>query len=197
MIYAFDISITRYHSHTISRILWYLSLCHGTCAAGWRGLGVPGARCSTGSSHAIANLCDPASACVPVCDTHITHICIEICVCISGSYIAHVYAQSICHMHIAVFDCIWLHVYVSWLLAAVFCAHEPVSSEHTGTCAWSYIHICIACWQCICVCMWMYFCPEYMHMCIPERSEYLYVSDCISRSHTCTHAFLCGCSAVA
>ncbi len=56
MIYAFDISITRYHSHAISHILWYLSLCHGTCAAGWRGLGAPGARCSTGSSHAITNL---------------------------------------------------------------------------------------------------------------------------------------------
>ena len=56
MIYAFDISITRYHSHTISHILWYLSLCHGTCSAGWRGLGAPGARCSTGSSHAIANM---------------------------------------------------------------------------------------------------------------------------------------------
>ena len=37
MIYAFDISITRYHGHTISHILWYLSLCHGTCAAGWHG----------------------------------------------------------------------------------------------------------------------------------------------------------------
>ena len=47
MIYAFDISITRYHSHMISHILWYLSLCHSTCAAGWHGfkLGrqVPGA----------------------------------------------------------------------------------------------------------------------------------------------------------
>jgi hypothetical protein len=39
-----------YHSHTISHILWYLSLCHGTCAAGWRWLGAPGARCSTGST---------------------------------------------------------------------------------------------------------------------------------------------------
>ncbi len=56
MIYAFDISITRYHSHTISHFLWYLSLCHGTCAAGWRGLGAPGARCSTCSSHSIANM---------------------------------------------------------------------------------------------------------------------------------------------
>jgi hypothetical protein len=37
MIYAIDISITRYHGHTISHILWYLSLCHGTCAAGWHG----------------------------------------------------------------------------------------------------------------------------------------------------------------
>ena len=56
MIYAIDIIITRYHSHTISHILWYHSLCHGTCAAGWRWLGAPGARCSTGSSHAIANM---------------------------------------------------------------------------------------------------------------------------------------------
>ncbi len=37
MIYAFDISITLYHSHMISHILWYLSLGHGTCAAGWHG----------------------------------------------------------------------------------------------------------------------------------------------------------------
>ncbi len=56
MIYAIDISIMRYHSHTISHILWYLSLCHGTCAAGCRWLGAPGARCSAGSSHAIANM---------------------------------------------------------------------------------------------------------------------------------------------
>ena len=56
MIYAFDISITRYHSHTTSRILWYLSLFHGTSAAGWRWLGALGARCSTGSSHSIANM---------------------------------------------------------------------------------------------------------------------------------------------
>ena len=35
----------------------YLSLYHGsTCAAGWRGLGAPGARCSTSSSHAIADM---------------------------------------------------------------------------------------------------------------------------------------------
>ena len=46
MIYAIDIIIMRYHSHTISHILWYHSLCHGTCAAGWRWLGAPGARCS-------------------------------------------------------------------------------------------------------------------------------------------------------
>ena len=52
MIYANDIIITGYHSHTISHLLWswYHSLCHGTCAAGWRWLGAPGARCSTGSS---------------------------------------------------------------------------------------------------------------------------------------------------
>ncbi len=58
MIYAFDISITRYHSHMISHILWYLILCHCTCAAGLRGLGAPAARCSTGagSSYAIANM---------------------------------------------------------------------------------------------------------------------------------------------
>ena len=56
MIYANDIIITGYHSHTISHILWYHSLCHGTCAAGWRWLGAPGARCSAGSSHAIANM---------------------------------------------------------------------------------------------------------------------------------------------
>ena len=56
MIYAIDIIITRYHSHTISHILWYLSPCHGTCAAGRRWLRAPGARCSTGSSHAIANM---------------------------------------------------------------------------------------------------------------------------------------------
>ena len=37
MIYAIDISITWNHSHTISHILWYLSQCHGTCAAGWHG----------------------------------------------------------------------------------------------------------------------------------------------------------------
>lgn len=43
------------------------------------------------------------------------------------------YAQSICDMHIAVSDCIWLYVYVSWLLEAVFCAHEPVCREHTCT----------------------------------------------------------------
>jgi hypothetical protein len=56
MIYAIDIIITCYHGHTISHILWYLSPYHGTCAAGWRWLGAPGARCSTGSSHAIANM---------------------------------------------------------------------------------------------------------------------------------------------
>ena len=75
MIYAFDISISRYHSHTISHILWYLSLCHGTCAAGWGGLGAPGARCSTGSSHAIANMLgtrvqlngDGLDACIGCC----------------------------------------------------------------------------------------------------------------------------------
>ena len=56
MIYAIDIIITWIHSHTISHILWYLSPYHGTCAAGWRWLGAPGARCSAGSSHAIANM---------------------------------------------------------------------------------------------------------------------------------------------
>jgi hypothetical protein len=40
----------------ISQIWWYHSLCHGTCAAGWRGLGAPGARCSSASCLAIANV---------------------------------------------------------------------------------------------------------------------------------------------
>jgi hypothetical protein len=40
IIYSFDISITRYLSHTISQILWYLSLFHGSIwhylrSAGW------------------------------------------------------------------------------------------------------------------------------------------------------------------
>ena len=100
-------------------------------------------------------------------------------------------------MHLLYLTVCGCFLYVSWLLEAVCCAHEPVCREHTCTYAWSYIHICIAHWQCICVCMWMYFCPEYIHMCIPESSAYLYVSDCISRSHTCTNAYLRGCSAVA
>ena len=56
MIWPTDISITWYHSHTISQILWCYSLYHGTCAAGWRGLGAPGARRSTSSCLAIANV---------------------------------------------------------------------------------------------------------------------------------------------
>ena len=56
MIWPSDISITWYLCHVISQIWWYHSLCHGTCAGGWRGLGAPGARCSTASSLAIANM---------------------------------------------------------------------------------------------------------------------------------------------
>ena len=56
MIWPPDISITWYHSHTISRILWCYSLYHGTCAAGWHGLGAPGARRSTSSGLTIANV---------------------------------------------------------------------------------------------------------------------------------------------
>jgi hypothetical protein len=36
--------------------IWYYSLYHGTCAAGWRGLGAPCARCSTSSCLAVANV---------------------------------------------------------------------------------------------------------------------------------------------
>ena len=39
MIRPSDITMFLYHSHVISRISWYVSLYHGTCAAGWRGLG--------------------------------------------------------------------------------------------------------------------------------------------------------------
>ncbi len=51
-----DISIP--HSHAISQILWCYSLYHGTCAAGWHGLGAPGAKHSTSESSGltIANL---------------------------------------------------------------------------------------------------------------------------------------------
>ena len=37
MIWPSDITISWYHSHMISGILWYVPLYHGTCAAGWRG----------------------------------------------------------------------------------------------------------------------------------------------------------------
>jgi hypothetical protein len=56
MIWPPDISITWYHSHMMPHIWWYYSLYHGTCAAGWRGLGAPCARCSTSSCLAIANV---------------------------------------------------------------------------------------------------------------------------------------------
>jgi hypothetical protein len=58
MIWPSDISITWYHSHVISQILWCYSLYHGTCAAGWHGLGAPGAKRSTSESSGltIANL---------------------------------------------------------------------------------------------------------------------------------------------
>ena len=58
MIWPPDISNFWYHSHVISRISWYVPLYHGTCAAGWRGLGAPASRCSTssGSGLAIANV---------------------------------------------------------------------------------------------------------------------------------------------
>jgi hypothetical protein len=57
MIWPSDISITWYHNHTISQILWCYSLYHGTWAARWRGLGAPCARCSSSSSGlAIANV---------------------------------------------------------------------------------------------------------------------------------------------
>ena len=54
MIWPPDIGMLVYHSHVISRISWYVRLYHGTCAAGWRWLGPPGARCSTSSGLAIA-----------------------------------------------------------------------------------------------------------------------------------------------
>ncbi len=49
-----DISITWYHSHTISRILWCYSLYHGTCAAGswWPGQW-PGAPTCPASAQAL------------------------------------------------------------------------------------------------------------------------------------------------
>ncbi len=56
MIRPSDISMSWYHSHVISRISGYVRLYHGTCAAGWRGLGPPGASCSTSSSLTIANV---------------------------------------------------------------------------------------------------------------------------------------------
>ncbi len=56
MIWPSDISIPWYHRHVISQIWWCLSLYHGTCAAGWRWLGEPGARRSTSSGLSIANV---------------------------------------------------------------------------------------------------------------------------------------------
>ncbi len=44
--------------------------------------------------------------------------------------------------------------------------------------------------------MWMYFCHEYMHMCIFESSAYLYVSDCIwlyFAVHICMSLFVSDC----
>ncbi len=61
MIRPSDISMSWYHSHVndvISRISGYVRLYHHDCtyAAGWRGLGPPGASCSTFSSLTIANV---------------------------------------------------------------------------------------------------------------------------------------------
>ncbi len=56
-IYAFYITITRYHSHMLSQMLWYFSRWpYVMVVSARRGLGVPGDRCSTASSHAIANI---------------------------------------------------------------------------------------------------------------------------------------------
>ena len=56
MIWPSDISNLVYHRPLISQIWWYHSLYHGTCAAGWSGLGAPGSRRSAGSGLAIANV---------------------------------------------------------------------------------------------------------------------------------------------
>ncbi len=67
------------------QVWWYLSLLyHGTCAAGWRGLGAPGARRSTSSGLAIANVLgtcvqlngdslDPAHGLVAVAAPRVVH----------------------------------------------------------------------------------------------------------------------------
>ena len=86
MIWPSDISITWYHSHMMPHIWWYYSLYHVTCAAGWRGLGAPCARCSTSSCLAIANVLgtcvqlngdglDPAHGLVAKAAARVVHSC--------------------------------------------------------------------------------------------------------------------------
>ncbi len=53
---GYRVSITLYLCHMMSQISWYLSLCRGTCAAGWSRLGALGSRRPTGSGLAIANV---------------------------------------------------------------------------------------------------------------------------------------------
>jgi hypothetical protein len=52
MIWLPDISIIIYQG----QVWWYRSIYHGTCAAGWRVLGAPGARSSTSFGLAIAKV---------------------------------------------------------------------------------------------------------------------------------------------
>ena len=88
------------------------------------------------------------------------------------------YAHTCICMYLTVSACILAH----WSCIKCICA----CMSYTYMPAYMQIHTHMHCSKAMHMCM--YFCHEYMHMCIFESSAYLYVSDCISRSHTFTYA---------
>ncbi len=91
------------------------------------------------------------------------------------------YAQTCICMYLTVSACI-LAALAHW--SCIKCIFACMS--YTYMPAYMKIHTHMHCSKAMHMCM--YFCHEYMHMCIFESSACLYVSDCISRSHTFTYA---------
>jgi uncharacterized membrane protein YgcG len=91
------------------------------------------------------------------------------------------YAHTCICMYLTVSACILAH----WSCIKCICA----CMSYTYMPAYMQIHTHMHCLKAMkAMHMCMYFCHEYMHMYIFESSAYLYVSDCISRSHTFTYA---------
>ncbi len=86
------------------------------------------------------------------------------------------YAHTCICMYLTVSACILAH----WSCIKCICA----CMSYTYMPAYMQIHTHMHCSKAMHMCM--YFCHEYMHMCIFESSAYLYVSDCILKSHTFT-----------